>query len=171
MTAAESDVVRVVIVDDSSNIRAALTALLDTVPQTEVVGTAATGHEGVEVVLQTRPDVVVMDMQMPPGMDGISASRIILENWPGAQILMNSAYSDHSLQAEAAGYGVKGYLSKDLRPAKLVAAIVALGQLAKTTEAVTAETRARDAESTGEGATEATAKDTATAEAATTTIS
>jgi len=134
MTAHESDVVRVVIVDDSSNIRAALTALLDTVPQTEVVGTAANGQEGVDVVLETRPDVVVMDMQMPPGMDGINASRLILESWPGAQILMNSAYTDQSLQAEAEGYGVKGYLSKDLRPAKLVAAIVALGQLAKTTE-------------------------------------
>ena len=125
--------VRVVIVDDSSNIRAALTSLLAAVPQTEVVGTAVDGVEGVEMVLETRPDVVVMDMQMPR-MDGIQASRAILEQWPGAQILMNSAYSDESLQAEAEGYGVKGYLSKDLRPAKLVAAIVALGQLAKSTD-------------------------------------
>lgn len=133
MNTPEEERVRVVIVDDSSNIRAALTSLLAAVPQTEVVGTAVDGVEGVEMVLETRPDVVVMDMQMPR-MDGIQASRAILEQWPGAQILMNSAYSDESLQAEAEGYGVKGYLSKDLRPAKLVAAIVALGQLAKSTD-------------------------------------
>ncbi len=122
--------VRVVIVDDSSSIRAALTSLLETVPMTKVVGEAADGVEGVEVVLELRPDVVVMDMQMP-NLDGISAAREILETWPSAQILMNSAYTDESLVAEANSYGVKGYLSKDLRPAKLVRAIVALGQLAQ----------------------------------------
>jgi len=130
MSQASEGVVRVVIVDDSSSIRAALTALLETVPMTEVVGEAADGVEGVEVVLELRPDVVVMDMQMP-NLDGISAARQILETWPGAQILMNSAYTDESLVAEANSYGVKGYLSKDLRPAKLVRAIVALGQLAQ----------------------------------------
>lgn len=127
------EIVRVVIVDDSSNIRAALSSLLSTVPQTEVVGTASDGVEGVQVTLAERPDVIVMDMQMP-NMDGIEASREILQQWPAAQILMNSAYSDQSLQAEAESYGVKGYMSKDLRPAKLVAAIVALGQLAKTSD-------------------------------------
>ena len=51
-----------------------------------------------------------MDMQMP-NLDGISAARQILEAWPSAQILMNSAYTDESLVAEANSYGVKGYLS------------------------------------------------------------
>lgn len=137
MTALTEGTVRVVVVDDSSSIRAALTALLDTVKATEVVGEAADGAEGVEVVMALRPDVVVMDMQMPV-MDGIKASRMILEQWPAAQILMNSAYTDESLIAEAQGYGVKGYLSKDLRPAKLVRAIVALGQLAQHDDAVVA---------------------------------
>lgn len=134
MTAGTEGTVRVVIVDDSSSIRAALTALLDTVTTTEVVGEAADGAEGVEIVLALRPDVVVMDMQMPV-LDGIKASRMILEQWPAAQILMNSAYTDESLVAEANSYGVKGYLSKDLRPGKLVRAIVALGQLAQHDEA------------------------------------
>lgn len=133
MSEESNGVVRVVIVDDSSSIRAALTTLLETVPQTEVVGEAADGIEGVEVVLGLRPDVIVMDMQMPR-LDGIQASRQILEAWPQAQILMNSAYTDESLVEEASGYGVKGYLSKDLRPAKLVRAIVALGQLAQTSD-------------------------------------
>jgi len=130
MSEATEGVVSVVIVDDSSSIRAALTSLLETVPMTKVVGEAVDGVEGVEVVLELRPDVVVMDMQMP-NLDGISAARQILEAWPSAQILMNSAYTDESLVAEANSYGVKGYLSKDLRPAKLVRAIVALGQLAQ----------------------------------------
>lgn len=134
MPSLNDGVVRVVIVDDSSSIRAALSSLLDTVPTTQVVGEAADGVEGVEVVLELRPDVVVMDMQMPR-LDGISAARQILEVWPGAQILMNSAYTDESLVAEADSYGVKGYLSKDLRPAKLVRAIVALGQLAQHDDA------------------------------------
>ncbi|MEM7092354.1 MAG: response regulator transcription factor [Actinomycetota bacterium] len=134
MTEASGGAVRVVIVDDSSSIRAALRSLLDTVPMTDVIGEAADGLEGVDVVLELRPDVVVMDMQMP-NLDGISAARQILEEWPGAQILMNSAYTDESLMAEADSYGVKGYLSKDLRPAKLVRAIVALGQLAQHDDA------------------------------------
>ena len=124
------EIVRVVIVDDSSSIRAALTSLLSTVPQTEVVGIASDGLEGVRIALEQRPDVVVMDMQMP-NMDGIEASREILQQWPAAQILMNSAYTDDSLQSEAEGHGVKGYMSKDLRPGKLIAAILALGRLAK----------------------------------------
>lgn len=130
MSHTQKGVVRVVVVDDSSSIRAALTSLLETVPMTEVVGEAADGVEGVEVVLEHRPDVVVMDMQMP-NLDGIGAARQILDAWPSAQILMNSAYTDESLVDEANRYGVKGYLSKDLRPAKLVRAIVALGQLAQ----------------------------------------
>lgn len=134
MSHATKGVVRVVVVDDSSSIRAALASLLETVPMTEVVGEAADGVEGVDVVLELRPDVVVMDMQMP-NLDGISAARQILDEWPGAQILMNSAYTDESLVEEANSYGVKGYLSKDLRPAKLVRAIVALGQLAQHDDA------------------------------------
>ncbi|MBK7947083.1 MAG: response regulator transcription factor [Flavobacteriales bacterium] len=67
--------IRLVLVDDQGIILEGLTALLDGDPAFEVVGTANSGEQAVKVVLRTGPDAVVMDISMPPGINGIEATR------------------------------------------------------------------------------------------------
>lgn len=119
---------RVVVADDSGEIRRSLSLLLDTVFETEAIGEAVDGTQAVAVVLERRPDVVVMDHQMP-ALDGLAASREILDRWPEAQILMNSACGDQALVDAAIATGVKGWVTKDLRPTRLIEAILSLGQI------------------------------------------
>ena len=121
-----SETIRVVIVDDSATIRTMLSALFNEIPSISVCGMAENGSEGVNVVLAERPDVVVMDMQMPL-LNGLDAARQILENWPGARIIMNSAFGDQALIDEASSVGITSYITKDQRPSALVRAVLAAG--------------------------------------------
>ena len=114
---------RVVVVDDVEWVRSMLTELLEDVDGVEVCGTAKDGDEAVAVVLALRPDVVLMDMKMPRG-DGITASKDILATWPEATIILNSAYGDAALIEAALAAGVAGYVTKDRRPAELVATLL-----------------------------------------------
>lgn len=122
-----TNVIRVVIVDDSTTIRTMLRSLFNEIPGIAVCGMAENGAEGVDVVLAERPDVVIMDMQMPI-VNGLNAARQILEQWPTAQIIMNTAFGDDALIAEAQSIGVAGYVTKDQRPSKLVRAVLAAGR-------------------------------------------
>lgn len=126
MTATLHETIRVVIVDDSATIRTMLNALFGEIPTISVCGMAENGAEAVDLVLIKRPDVVVMDMQMPL-LNGLDAARRILEQWPQAHIIMNSAFGDQALMDEAAALGIAGYITKDQRPSKLVKAVLAVG--------------------------------------------
>ena len=125
-----SGAIRVVIVDDSATIRTMLNALFGEIPELSVCGLAENGEEAVALVLTQRPDVVVMDMQMPL-LNGLDASRQILRQWPHANIIMNSAFGDQALMEEAASVGIVGYITKDQRPSKLVQAVLAAGSPAR----------------------------------------
>lgn len=124
-----TDVIQVVIVDDVDWVREMLVELLGDVAGVEVCGTAADGDEAVEVILRLRPDAVLMDMKMPR-MDGITAARHVLAEWPEARILINSAYGDASLVDAAREAGVAGYVTKDRRPMELVEELLQLLQTA-----------------------------------------
>jgi DNA-binding NarL/FixJ family response regulator len=111
MTAA----IRVVLVDDHAVVRSGLAQLLDGAGDMAVVGQAGDGREAVVVVRETRPDVVVMDLQMP-GMDGVEATRQILGEELGAQVVVLTSFSDSARIVAALDAGAVGYLLKDADP-------------------------------------------------------
>jgi DNA-binding NarL/FixJ family response regulator len=113
--------IRVVIVDDHAVLRAGLEQLLAGQPDLEVVGTAASGGEAVQVVRDLRPDVVLMDLQMP-GVDGVSATReIVAERL--ADVLVLTSYSDAERIVRALDAGAMGYLLKDADPDEVLTGI------------------------------------------------
>ena len=108
-------VIRVVLVDDHAVIRAGLEQLLAGVPDIEVVGEAENGEQAVDVVRRLRPDVVLMDLQMP-GMDGVSATRTIMSEGLGVDVLVLTSFSDRERILAALDAGAVGYLLKDADP-------------------------------------------------------
>ncbi len=104
--------IRILIADDHPLFRAGLRALLDSVADTEVVGEAATGEDAVDAALSLLPDVVVMDINMP-GLNGIDATRRILDEAEGINVLMMTMHDDDdavfaAIRAGAHGYQLKG---------------------------------------------------------------
>jgi DNA-binding NarL/FixJ family response regulator len=104
--------VRVVLADDHPVVRAGLGALLGSLPGVEVVGVAADGRGAVQEVLLHRPDVAVLDLQMP-GLDGFAATREIARLAPAVAVLVLTLFDDEdsvfaAMRAGACGYIVKG---------------------------------------------------------------
>ncbi len=114
---AENGIV-VVIADDHVVVRTGLERLIGGWPDMTVIGTAADGSEAVDLALQHRPDVVLMDVSMPI-MGGVEATRRIMAAWPAAQVLILTSFDDRSTVAEALDAGAIGYLLKDSDPATL----------------------------------------------------
>jgi DNA-binding NarL/FixJ family response regulator len=112
----------VLVADDHPLIRTGLTALLDGVDDIEVVGEAADGEQAVEVAAVARPDVVLMDLSMP-GTDGVAATRRLLADRPGPQVLVLTSFSDRARIDDALDAGATGYLLKDSPPTDVVAGI------------------------------------------------
>jgi AmiR/NasT family two-component response regulator len=115
---------RILIADDESLIRMDLREMLTALGY-EVVGEAADGREAVRLARATKPDLVVMDIKMPPGTDGVTAAKELLED-AVAPVLFLTAYSERELvegatEAGAVGYLVKPFRESDLRPAIEVA--------------------------------------------------
>ncbi len=105
----------VVLVDDHAVVRRGLSDLLSSTADIVVVGTAADGAEALGLVRECRPDVVLMDLQMP-GVDGVEATRTIVEEELGAQVLVLTSYSDSERIIAALDAGAVGYLLKDADP-------------------------------------------------------
>lgn len=110
--------IRVLLVDDHAILRAGLRALLETYSDTEVVGEAGDGQEAIRRVQKLRPDVVLMDVGMP-GMNGLVATRYIMEEYPDTKVLILTQYDNKEyvlplLQAGAAGYVLKQAADTDL---------------------------------------------------------
>lgn len=106
--------IRVVLVDDHAVVRRGLEQLLAGVEDIDVVATAADGAEAVDVVARLRPDVVLMDLQMP-GMDGVAATRRILST-ADPDVLVLTSFSDIDRIEAALDAGAVGYLLKDADP-------------------------------------------------------
>jgi DNA-binding NarL/FixJ family response regulator len=121
MTAA----LRVVIADDHPVVRDGLSALLSSVPGIDVVGTAATGREALRAAVTLRPQVLVLDVQMPD-MDGIGAAREIARAAPGVAVLMLTMFDDEDSLFDAMRAGAAGYLLKGAAQDEIVRAIHAV---------------------------------------------
>jgi NarL family two-component system response regulator LiaR len=113
---------RILIADDHALVRKAMIALLDGWQDIEVVGEAADGFEVVRLAEETRPDVVLMDLEMPR-IDGVAAIRRIKEKKLKSKILVITSYGDEDLVLSAVRAGANGYLLKTTMPDELVSAI------------------------------------------------
>jgi DNA-binding NarL/FixJ family response regulator len=114
--------VRVLICDDQTVVREGLAAILSTDPEIEVVGLASHGAEALELVSQTGPDVVLMDLRMPV-MNGIQATQRLRRAHPDLHVLVLTTYAEDQWVLDAVRAGATGYLLKDTRRDELVAAI------------------------------------------------
>jgi DNA-binding NarL/FixJ family response regulator len=108
-------VISVMVVDDHSMVRAGLQQLLSSAGDIEVVGSAANGAEAVELAAQVRPDVVLMDLQMPV-MDGVEATAALRQVHPDAAVVIVTSFSDRDRIVGAIDAGAVGYLLKDASP-------------------------------------------------------
>lgn len=115
--------------DDHAIVREGMEALIAATPDMEFVGSAVDGNEAVDKVLALRPDVVLLDLQMP-NKSGVEALREIKAEWPEAKVLVITSFSSDRHLFPAIRAGALGYLLKDAMPTEILQAIrnVHLGQ-------------------------------------------
>ncbi|WP_410793442.1 response regulator [Kribbella sp. C-35] len=117
--------IRVVLADDHPVVRAGLAALLSSLPGIEVVGVASTGREAIREVVTTRPDVAVLDLQMPD-LDGFTATRELARAAPEVAVLVLTMFEDDDSVFAAMRAGARGYLVKGAEQEEIARAIRAV---------------------------------------------
>jgi len=117
-----SSKITVLLVDDHSLVRRGFRRMLEDEADIEVVGEAGTGEEAVRLARESHPQVVVMDCALP-GMNGLDATRQILEESPHAAVLMLSMHPEHTWVRQAVEAGAKGYILKNAMDLELGPAI------------------------------------------------
>ena len=111
------DKIKVIITDDSDFVRDGMQIILDVDEDFEVIGCARNGREAIEIAKESTPDILLMDIQMPE-MDGIEATKYIVENNLG-KVLILTTFDDDELVQNALKNGAKGYLIKNHTPEHL----------------------------------------------------
>ena len=117
-----SDKISVLLVDDHAVVRRGFRRMLDDDETLEVVGEASNGTEAVQLAGKLRPQVIVMDCQLPE-LTGVAATRIILRSHPETAILMLSMHSEDTLVRQALDAGARGYVLKNANDLDLASAI------------------------------------------------
>ncbi|MDA0567902.1 response regulator transcription factor [Streptomonospora sp. S1-112] len=118
---------RVVLADDERMIRAGMRAILSADPGIDVVGEAADGAEAVALVAEHRPDIALLDVQMP-GTDGLAATEAITARHPGTAVVILTTFSEDAYIARALSGGASGFVLKTGDPRDLVAGLHAVAQ-------------------------------------------
>jgi len=121
--------ITVLLVDDHSLVRRGFRRMLEDEPDMAVVGEAGNGEDSVRLAKEQQPQVVVMDCALP-GMNGLQATRLIVESCPNTAVLMLSMHTENTWVKQAIEAGAKGYVLKDAMDLELGAAIrkVAAGE-------------------------------------------
>lgn len=114
--------IRVLVVDDHPLFRDGLTGLLATVPDVEVVGSASDGETAVRLAVEQRPEVVLMDLNLPR-VSGLEATRRIVAAAPECAVLALTMVTDHATVLTVMGVGARGYLLKEAAQDEVLAAI------------------------------------------------
>jgi DNA-binding NarL/FixJ family response regulator len=114
--------IRILLADDQALVRGGFRLILDAEPDIEVVAEAADGDEAVQRAIETQPDLVLMDVRMPV-VDGIEATRRLVERVPGARILILTTFDLDEYVVDAFRAGASGFLLKTAPPPQLVAAV------------------------------------------------
>jgi NarL family two-component system response regulator LiaR len=115
--------IRVVLVDDHTIVRRGLRSFLKTFEDVLVIGEAASGEEALKHIEEWLPDVVVMDMLMPGGMDGLETIQRMRQIVPSAKIVMLTSYADDARVVAALRAGAIGYVRKEADPDLLLASV------------------------------------------------
>ena len=113
---------RLLLCDDHAMFRQGLKSILETEPDFRIIGEAATGREAVRHALETFPDVILMDIQMPE-LDGVAATKTILEEHADAKVIILTMYRQDRYVFEAIKAGARGYMLKDADANDLISAI------------------------------------------------
>jgi two-component system nitrate/nitrite response regulator NarL len=132
-----TETIKVLLVDDHTLFRSGVRSLLQRNPRFNVVGEASDGVDGVKRAMQFRPDVILLDLHMP-GMSGVEALQLILQDWPEAAVIMLTVSEEAEDLATALHAGARGYLIKNIDADYLVRAI----ERAAAGESVLAESMA-----------------------------
>ncbi|WP_066251236.1 response regulator transcription factor [Neobacillus drentensis] len=114
--------IRVVFVDDHEMVRIGVSSYLSAQPDIEVVGEADDGKKGVELALELRPDIILMDLVMKE-MDGIEATRQIIEKWPEAKIIIVTSFLDDEKVYPALEAGATSYMLKTSKAGEIANAV------------------------------------------------
>lgn len=115
--------ITVVIADDHAVVRSGLAMLINSQPDMEVVGVAADGREAVDLAIKLLPEVVVMDLRMPPGENGLLATARLQELAPQIKVLILSMHDDEEYLFQALKVGATGYILKNAPDFDLIKAI------------------------------------------------
>jgi two-component system, NarL family, response regulator DegU len=114
--------IRVVIADDHATMRVGIRAILSRSSNILVVGEASNGAEAIDLVKKFKPDVLILDMEMPV-MDGVEVARRLRADNAAVRVLVLSAYDDRQYILEMLDLGASGYLIKDEAPEVIVEAV------------------------------------------------
>lgn len=117
---------RILLADDHPVFRYGVRALLESTPDVEVVGEVTTGEEAIALAESLQPDVVLMDIQMP-GVNGIDATRRIVQTSPHIRVLVVTMFQDDGSVFAAMRAGARGYILKDATKDEILRAIRAVG--------------------------------------------
>ena len=121
-------VITVVIVDDHRVVTRSLQSYLESFPDLRVVGTAASGEELLEQIDAWAPDVIVQDLLLPGGIDGIETTRRVMAMRPSVRVVALTASTDEARMMAVLRAGAAGYIRKDAEPETLLAAIRAVAR-------------------------------------------
>ncbi|MFD1739849.1 response regulator [Bacillus salitolerans] len=114
--------IKVLFVDDHEMVRIGVSAYLSAQPDIEVIAEAEDGSEGVELALELRPDIILMDLVMKE-MDGIEATKKIMESWPEAKIIIVTSFLDDEKVYPALEAGATSYMLKTSKASEIANAI------------------------------------------------